>query len=516
MSSSGRSWHAVPLSLAGTLLLLASCSQVIGIPPAAEQGTCTGDEHCAPGYACLLEVCRNGCTEDAQCGSGSRCLRVLNIGACLPVDEGCGAGCPDGTQCQAGVCRTECSAAADCAGGQECRSGTCIGTNEGALGGGGSGGSGGSTGQGASGAGAMSSGGTGVVPEFVLGTPGEPCDLEGHFGCDDHASKTSVQCDGGTWKASKRCDADQRCSSAAGEDQGACVTVPDACSESEPEAEACAGNARVSCNVDLTSAEPIEECGAGYECTVAGTTSSCIDADECTAGTNDCDQTPKAACSNTDGSFSCKCPSGYQGTGHGTDGCVDIDECAAGTATCDTAPAACVDNDGSYTCKCPVGFSGNGTGKDGCYCNNPRALPYDAIANASAHNWNPESEIAQLTLATCPVGSSAGCVGYQWTPSGANAYVGVTYGGGGCFPKNATLTVKARGKVGGEKLSLFAFIPGGPYNAVTLTKAWATYTVPTLVDYGGSTDGAFGWQAEQNKNLAGVEVYFADAVWSAP
>ena len=33
----------------------------------------------------------------------------------------------------------------------------------------------------------------------------------------------------------------------------------------------------------------------------------CLDIDECTAGTHDCDQ----VCTNTDGSFTCSCNSGY-------------------------------------------------------------------------------------------------------------------------------------------------------------------------------------------------------------
>ena len=40
------------------------------------------------------------------------------------------------------------------------------------------------------------------------------------------------------------------------------------------------------------------------------------DIDECTTGTHDCDPTPfEANCSNTVGSFTCACNTGYTGDG---------------------------------------------------------------------------------------------------------------------------------------------------------------------------------------------------------
>ena len=77
------------------------------------------------------------------------------------------------------------------------------------------------------------------------------------------------------------------------------------------------------------------------------------DIDECTAGSDDCDDDP-AACINITGSFRCICPAGYSGNGVGASGCVDVDECRTGTASCDRR-VTCTNLPGSYTCgNCPA------------------------------------------------------------------------------------------------------------------------------------------------------------------
>jgi hypothetical protein len=58
-----------------------------------------------------------------------------------------------------------------------------------------------------------------------------------------------------------------------------------------------------------------------------------IDVDECLAGTANCSTT--ATCKNTDGSFTCQCPSSYTGSGYGTNGCV-----APPTSAPSNSPAA--------------------------------------------------------------------------------------------------------------------------------------------------------------------------------
>lgn len=81
----------------------------------------------------------------------------------------------------------------------------------------------------------------------------------------------------------------------------------------------------------------------GYTCT--GTQPSvCVDDNECANGTALC--SPDATCTNTPGSYTCTCNSGYTGTGWV---CTDIDECTDGTAVCQPGEL-CVNTPGSYTC----------------------------------------------------------------------------------------------------------------------------------------------------------------------
>eukprot|EP00961_Rhodomonas_salina_P220311 2978560-Rhodomonas_salina.1 len=76
-----------------------------------------------------------------------------------------------------------------------------------------------------------------------------------------------------------------------------------------------------------------------------------------------------ATCENTDGSFTCACNAGYNGTGHGSvSSCIDVDECGT-TDNCD-ANAECANTIGSFTCTCggsgsePLHFVDSGVGND--------------------------------------------------------------------------------------------------------------------------------------------------------
>ena len=80
----------------------------------------------------------------------------------------------------------------------------------------------------------------------------------------------------------------------------------------------------------------------------------CVDLDECTLGTNDCNAF--ATCKNNFGGFSCDCPKGYDGDGKT---CADVNECATSADDCADV-ATCTNTPGSFTCICPSDHVGDG------------------------------------------------------------------------------------------------------------------------------------------------------------
>uniref|UniRef100_A0A0G4FK30 EGF-like domain-containing protein n=1 Tax=Chromera velia CCMP2878 TaxID=1169474 RepID=A0A0G4FK30_9ALVE len=81
---------------------------------------------------------------------------------------------------------------------------------------------------------------------------------------------------------------------------------------------------------------------------------TCSDIDECGTSVHNCHT--DGTCTNTAGSFTCACNGGYTGTGLA---CSDIDECGTATDNCN-ALATCTNTGGSFTCACNNGYSGDG------------------------------------------------------------------------------------------------------------------------------------------------------------
>ena len=89
------------------------------------------------------------------------------------------------------------------------------------------------------------------------------------------------------------------------------------------------------------------------------------DIDECASSSaNSCSS--NAVCSNTVGSYTCSCNSGFNGNGYT---CTDSNECTLGTHNCNSN-ADCSNTIGSFTCSCKQGFSGNGVSCAGKICQN--------------------------------------------------------------------------------------------------------------------------------------------------
>jgi len=103
------------------------------------------------------------------------------------------------------------------------------------------------------------------------------------------------------------------------------------------------------------------------------------DINECALGTHNCDS--NAICTNTPGSYTCACKIGYSGDGFTCYGInfscfmpnksdlykfIDINECAPGVHNCDVN-AICTNTIGSYTCTCATGYMGDGFSCSGNY-----------------------------------------------------------------------------------------------------------------------------------------------------
>ena len=78
----------------------------------------------------------------------------------------------------------------------------------------------------------------------------------------------------------------------------------------------------------------------------------CVDIDECLTSADICQQN----CINTPGTFACACDRGYQENG---DSCNDNDECSLGTHNCDFH-ADCTNVDSGFRCDCQLGYEGDG------------------------------------------------------------------------------------------------------------------------------------------------------------
>ncbi|KAJ1467567.1 hypothetical protein T484DRAFT_2027404, partial [Baffinella frigidus] len=219
----------------------------------------------------------------------------------------------------------------------------------------------------------------------------------------------------------------------------------------------------------VTAAEPTTTTSTPEPTTTTSTTPE-PDSDECALGNNNCDA--HATCTNTAGSFSCACKTGYEGDGvnctyviecddspcgvggnctqgdpgtyscdcsTGYEGdtdsvtCTDISECANDLHNNCDAHASCENTAGSFSCACDTGYSG-----DGVNCANDTECLSDSDNNCHVGSWcfgstnyacplHSSSEAGSSSLTDCecvaryvgPDGGTCGlCSPDHWCPGG--------------------------------------------------------------------------------------------------
>jgi len=219
-------------------------------------------------------------------------------------------------------------------------------------------------------------------------------------------------------------------------------------------------------------------CPSGYTGDGKASSSGCSDINECAPGTNGC--VAGATCNNNAGSFTCSCPSGYTGDGKASgSGCSDINECAQGTDDC-VPEATCQNSNGGFTCSCPSGYTGDGeTSGTGC-TPPPPATCVDVTVEIRTDDWGYETS---WTLSDASDASSSALMSgnsyadsetkymTECLPNDAN-YVftiydsygdGILYGGGYKVSAGAIVLAEGGGNFGYNDVKAFPLgNPGEP------------------------------------------------------
>nr|XP_012544559.2 low density lipoprotein receptor isoform X1 [Bombyx mori] len=108
-------------------------------------------------------------------------------------------------------------------------------------------------------------------------------------------------------------------------------------------------------------------CNKGFNKIYVDDVLTCVDIDECAAGTHNCD--PNADCNNGEGDFQCRCKTGFIGNGIE---CSPLSISRCQSLSCDVN-ADCLENNGEEPiCVCRPGYTGNGqqcyeVDERGCY-----------------------------------------------------------------------------------------------------------------------------------------------------
>jgi alpha-tubulin suppressor-like RCC1 family protein len=151
------------------------------------------------------------------------------------------------------------------------------------------------------------------------------------------------------------CPTGQVCVSPPGDDKCYDVgNVPDQCQSGAAKCDP-----HASCDWNGTTLAVSCTCDSGFNDTSTGKPGTmCTDIDECAQTPSVCGTDPNIVCTNTPGSYTCQCGTGYT-LDTSTNMCVDINECVVTPNIC--GPGTCTNTVGAYDCACNNGYEFNNT-----------------------------------------------------------------------------------------------------------------------------------------------------------
>jgi len=180
--------------------------------------------------------------------------------------------------------------------------------------------------------------------------------------CENTAGSYQCICDEGyEGNGMVHCDLEDECSAVKCGAYAHCSTTPPDVAESfiakDPALRLLGNPANCYCDPGfIPDPDPKDRCKKDCEIGYQATGPRCTDINECVLGTHDC-ALDTGICTNTEGSYGCKCMPGYDGDGRV---CNNFDECAlSSTQDCDLL-AECEDLDPGYKCNCIIGYEGRG------------------------------------------------------------------------------------------------------------------------------------------------------------